>query len=128
MFENLTEKNFSLYAAKYYEDPNCTDILEFQHDLDKIKYLKRLFKRFEERGDLKERLILNHLVVLYNVFESEALTRMLVFKLYEHLSLLKPFLLLLGQWPKVVYGIDGLNVESESIESNPQVVNKLGNI
>lgn len=128
MFENLTEKNFSLYAAKFYEDPNCIDILDFQQDLDRIKYLKRLFRRYEEKGDLKERLILNHLVVLYNVFDSEALTRMLAFKLYEHLHLLKPFLLLIGQWPKVIRGIDGINILSEEIKPHQDIVTKLGTI
>lgn len=128
MFENLTEKNFSLYAAKFYEDPNCIDILDFQQDLDRIKYLKRLFRRYEEKGDLKERLILNHLVVLYNVFDSEALTRMLAFKLYDHLHLLKPFLLLLGQWPNVIRGIDGINILSKEIKPHQDIVTKLGTI
>ena len=68
MIDNLTEKNFLLFAAKYYDDPNCTDLLEFQQDLDRIKYIKRLLKRYQDNCDLKERLILNHLVVLYNVF------------------------------------------------------------
>ena len=54
MIDNLTEKNFLLFAAKFYEDPNCTDILEFQQDLDRIKYVKRLFKRYEEKGLIKD--------------------------------------------------------------------------
>ena len=58
MFDNLTEKNFPLFAAKCYEDPNCIDVLEFQQDVDRIKYIKRLFRRYEDNGDLKERLIL----------------------------------------------------------------------
>ena len=131
MFENLTDKNFSLFAAKFYEDPNCIDILDFQQDLDRIKYLKRLFRRYEETkdiNDLKERLIINHLVVLYNVFDSQALTRMLSLKLSEYLPILKPFLSLLGQWPKVVYGINGINIISESITSDSEIVKKLGTI
>ena len=96
MFDNLTEKNFPLFAAKCYEDPNCIDVLEFQQDVDRIKYIKRLFRRYEDNGDLKERLILNHLVVLYNVFDPPSLTRMLALKLNEHLHVLKPILTYLG--------------------------------
>ena len=63
MYENLTEENFMLFAAKYYENPHCTDLLEFHDDLKRIRYLKRLFKKYEQTGELKERLILNHLLV-----------------------------------------------------------------
>ena len=98
MYEDLTEENFMLFAAKYYENPHCTDLLEFHDDLKRIRYLKRLFKKFEQSGELKERLILNHLLVLYNVFDTRAMTRILVFKLSEQLKYLKPFLLFLNYW------------------------------
>lgn len=98
MFENLTDENFMLFAAKYYENTHCTDLLEFHDDLKRIRYLKRLLKKYEQTGDLKERLILNHLVVLYNVFEPRAMTRMLCFKLNDQLQYLKPFLIFLNYW------------------------------
>ena len=79
----LTEANFELYAAQHYDNPNCIDILEFQDDLSRIKYIKRLFKRYKETNDLKVRLILNHLVTFYNVFPPEYGTKMLIFKLEE---------------------------------------------
>ena len=59
MYENLTEENFMLFA-KYYENPLLQNLLEFHDDLKRIRYLKRLFKKYEQTGDLKERLILNH--------------------------------------------------------------------
>ena len=128
MFENLTDKNFSLFAAKFYQDPNCIDILDFQNDLDRIKYIKRLLRRFEDKNDLKERLILNHLVVLYNVFDSQALTRMLALKLNSHLSVLKPFLILLGRWPDTIKGINGINIDGDTITMNEDVVEILRRI
>jgi len=122
MFDNLTEKNFPLFAAKFYEDPNCIDVLEFQQDLDRIKYIKRLFRRYEDAGDLKERLILNHLVVLYNVFEPIALTRMLALKLGNHLHILKPFLSYLGYWPITIDGINGINIDCKGVPTDENVV------
>ena len=88
---NLNESNYFLYAAHHYLNP-CVDQQEFFEDLNRIKNIRRLFGRYEKKCELKERLILNHLVVLYNVFEHQALTRMLAFRLYDHLHLLKPFL------------------------------------
>lgn len=128
MIDNLTDKNFLLFAAKFYEDPNCTDVLEFQQDLDRIKYIKRLFKRYEEKGDLKERLILNHLVVLYNVFDTPALTRMLALKLNQQLHLLKPFLLVLGYWPRTIDGIDGANIDGDGVPVDELIVTQLRSI
>ena len=71
MFENLNESNFQLFAMKNYTNPNCTDMLEFYDDLKRIGYLKRLFRKYKETGELKDRLIINHLLVLYNTFEQE---------------------------------------------------------
>lgn len=95
----LNESNFFLYAAHHYLNP-CVDEAEFQEDLGRIKTLRRLFNRYEKHGELKDRLILNHLVILYNVFEHRALTRMLVFSLSEYIRFLKPFLLLMNYWPE----------------------------
>lgn len=126
--ENLTEQNFSLFAAQSYNNPSCLDVLEFQEDLNRIKYLKRLFKRYHEKGDLKERLVINHLVVLYNVFEREAATRMLVFKLENYLQYLKPFLVMMGYWPRTIDGIDGVNIDGEGVPVNTDVVELLRRI
>jgi len=101
----IDDSNFILYAAKYYDNPQCIDEAEFFDDLKRIKYIKRLFNKYEETGELKDRLILNHLVVLYNLFGSEAATRMLFFRLKDHRHLLKPFLIFLSELPERVTGI-----------------------
>ena len=67
-FDSIDESNFLLFAAKNYDNPQCHDILEFQDDLQRFKYLKRLFSKYEETGKIKERLVFKHLIVLYNVF------------------------------------------------------------
>ena len=128
MLDNLTEKNFLLFAAKCYDNPNCVDVLEFQQDIDRIKYIKRLFRRYEDQDDLKERLILNHLVVLYNVFEPHSLTRMLVLKLENYLHILKPFLIYLGYWPRTIDGVNSINIDGNGVPIEHAVENILGQI
>jgi hypothetical protein len=122
-FDKLDDGNFMLYAAKAYDNPSCVDDIEFQADLDRIKYIKRLLRKYEVSGEIKERLILNHLVVLYNVFENEAMTRMLFYRLFEYLEFLKPFLELLNRLPPTVHGVgpEGFNVDTKIIESDPTI-------
>lgn len=122
MYENLTEENFTLFAAKYYENPHCTDLLEFQDDLKRIRYLKRLFKKYEQSGELKERLILNHLLVLYNVFEHRAMTRILIFKLPDQLKYLKPFLMFLNYWRDDVGLVRGKKILDSDITLDDGIV------
>ncbi len=128
--EKLDETNFLLYAAKHYDNPHCYDTLEFYDDLNRFKYIKRLFNRYEETGELKERLIINHLTVLYNIFGVEAATRLLFLKLRGHYHFLKPFLVLMGYMPEVIFaiGIDSKNVISSSIPMDENVVNILQKI
>jgi len=77
--QQLDDTNFMLYAAAHYDNPQCYDTDEFYDDLKRFKYLKRLLNRYKETGELKERLILNHLTVIYNVFGSTPATRLLFF-------------------------------------------------
>jgi len=79
----LGESTFLLYAAKHYDNPHCSDIVEFEEDLKRFQYLRKLFSRYKQTGDLKERLILNHLIILYNCFGVDA-TNMLFMKLDEY--------------------------------------------
>lgn len=128
MIENLDETTFELYASKSYNNPNCMDIFEFHDDLNRIKYIKKLFKKYKESGELKERLILNHLVVLYNVFTPpEACTKILVYKLYEYTDYIKPFLIYLEHWPEEITGIgpEGEIIISTDIPLNDGIVDKL---
>jgi len=75
-FHELTNKNFDLYAAKNYNNPSCLDIQEFYDDVARFKYLKRLFKKYINKGILQERLILNHIIIIHNVFYVKAAARM----------------------------------------------------
>lgn len=128
--EKLDETNFLLYAAKHYDNPSCFDTLEFYEDLSRFKYLKRLFSRYEETGELKERLILNHIIVLYNLFGIPATTRMLFLKLENHLSSLIPFLVFLNYAPEVVsnIGIQGKSFTVNNIELDVKVTEALKEI
>ena len=119
----LDEGNFSLFAAKHYENTNCTDILEFHDDLNRIRYIKRLLKLYSDTGQLKERLILNHMITLYNVFEAEACTKMLVFKLYEYMPQLKTFLAYLNFWPERIEGLgyNNITLRSDEVEIDPYI-------
>lgn len=112
----INESNFILYAAANYVNMQYYDTDEFYDDLKRFKYLKRLFSRYREKNDLKERLILNHLITLYNVFEPTAATRMLFYRVEErHWYILKTFLLFLNYMPNVVYSIgeENRNIKSE---------------
>lgn len=92
----LTEENLELYAAKHYYNPKFIDVEEFRDDLKRFKYLKRLLNRYEETGDLSERLILNHLIVVFNAFGIEAALEILELKMNKtHWPILKPFLIFL---------------------------------
>ena len=93
----LTNKNFLVYAMKAYNNPHCMDLEEFQEDLKRIKYIKRLLKKYTETSQLRTRLIINHVVVLYNVFGAEATKNMLFFKVETNmLPALKTFLVFLN--------------------------------
>lgn len=96
MFENLTEDNVMLYAAKHYYNPKCIDMEEFNEDLNRFKYIKRLLNKYDKRSELSERLILNHLIVVFNVFGIEAALRILELKIKrEQWTIIKPFLIYL---------------------------------
>jgi hypothetical protein len=105
MHEKIDETNALLYAAKYYDNPQCFDTIEFYDDLKRFQYLKRLFNRYKESGEFKERLVLNHIITLYNVFGLVPCTRLLFLKLGEYEDVLKPILDFLGYMPEKVENI-----------------------
>ena len=128
MFDNLNDDNFLLYAMKAYERPSAV-MSEFEEDLKRIKYIKRLVKKYKVTGDLKERLILNHIIVLYNVFGPEATVRMLFYKFDEEdYDVLKTFLLFTSLMPSVVVGIKGRNIHSGDVTVDLFVGKRLRNI
>jgi hypothetical protein len=128
MIDNLTDDNFIMFAMKSYDKPNCI-MSEFEEDIKRIKYVKRLIKRYKATGDLKERLILNHIIILSNVFGTYPSVRMLFFKFdKEDYEILKTFLLFLNFMPKVVTGINGKNVYSSDISIDVFVGKRLRDI
>ena len=100
LFNDLTAANFSLFAIKNYENPQAVTKEDFEKDLQHFKYIKRLLKRYKNTGELKTHLLLNHFIVLYNIF-GEATTPMLFFKIEEELwSVMKTFVVFLDKLPE----------------------------
>jgi hypothetical protein len=122
----LDDDNFILFAAKHYDNPQCYDSEEFYDDLKRFKYLKRLFGKYEESGELRERLILNHLIILYNVF-GDVTTKMLFYKLEEYYSYLLPFMVLLHRLPDKV-SIGNITVYTSDITMDMHIVEVLRKI
>jgi hypothetical protein len=115
MFDELNDSNILLYAAKCYEKPNCLDS-EFDEDYKKIRYIKRLLQRYRLTGEIKERLVLNHLVIAQNVFGVEPTTRMLFLRIDERdYSALKTLLLFTSSMPTIVRGIREKDIISSDI-------------
>ena len=114
-FDDLTNDNILIYAVKAYDKPNCI-MSEFKEDMKRFNYLKRLFKRYRKIGELREQLVLNHLVVICNVFGPEVATRILFFKMSkDDYSALKTYLLFLSCMPEKVRGIKGQDLISSEI-------------
>ena len=103
LFDELNSDNFVLFASRHYTNNQCVDVEEFYEDLQRFKYLKRLFSRYEQ-GDLQERLILNHLIILYNVFGIKPANKMVFYKISKkHWPQLKTFLVFLNFLPEDEY-------------------------
>lgn len=115
MFDELNNDNIMMYAVKAYDKPNCI-MSEFKEDMKRFNYLKRLFKRYRKYNELREQLVLNHLVVIYNVFGPEVASRILFFKMAkDDYSALKTYLLFLNIMPDRVKGIKGHDIISSDI-------------
>ena len=128
MFENLNDDNFMMYAIKAYEKPNCI-MSEFEGDLKRTKYLKRLFRKYKITNDLKERLILNHIILLNNVFGAQSTPRILFFKIEQNdYDVLKTFLLYLNIMPDIIHSIRGVDIYSDSIFVDLKIADKLRNL
>lgn len=122
----LTESTFLVYAANRYENPHCLDISEFDEDLKRFQYIRKLFSRYKLLNDLKERLILNHLIIIYNCFGPNS-TNMLFLKMEGYHEYLKPFIQYLNFLPqKIEYNSIVLN--TNNIISDTTIITKLGEI
>lgn len=128
MFENLDDSNLLLYAIKYYDKAYCIQS-EFEEDFKRIRYIKRLLCRYRQSGEIKERLLLNHLVLLQNVFGIEASTRILFVRVDQRdWASLKTLLIYTSAMPAVVKGIDGRNIISSDIPVDWNLVKILRNL
>ena len=123
----MNEKTFLLYATQHYDNPQCVDVEEFNDDLRKIKYIKRLFNQYSLGGDLKERLLLNHIIIFFNVFQTRAATRILFFKLEEKFwPVLKTFLFYLKFMPEdKIESINGKEIVVSDILMDQGVIDSL---
>ena len=120
-FDELNDSNIVMYAMKNYENPTCVGIEEFHEDLNRVKYIKRLFRKYDRTGILRERLILNHLIILGNVFGPPVCCRILFFKTEVELhSYLKTFLVYLNYLPKTIE-----NVDLDEIPLDQEIINHL---
>lgn len=129
MFDKVTEENYLLLAMKHYDNVSCLTLNDFQKDLNRTKYLKRLFNRFYKKGDLKERLILNHLIIFTNVFGPEFGVKMLFFRIDKKFyPFLKTFLIFMHMLPDVIYGIQENPFYTCDIPVNMNIANILRKI
>ena len=111
---------------QHYENPQCVEVEEFNDDLKKIKYIKRLFNQYAIEGVLKERLLLNHIIVFYNVFSVEAATRILFYKLEENIwPMLKTFLFYLNFLSDKIESINGRTILTTEILMDQGIVDSL---
>ena len=126
-FENLTLKNSLLFAMKCYDNPQCLDEEEFIEDYKRLKYVKRLCRRYVATGRISERLMLNHLVLLHNVFGPYPTARLLFLKCNDERMwrVLKAFLTFMELLPDVVTGIDGEDIYMGPIPLDTKLLDKL---
>ena len=100
IFTELTSENFLLFAIKHYENPQAVTKEDFEKDLNHFKYIKRLLKRYRNTGELKAHLLLNHFIILYNIF-GEGTTAMLFYKIEEEMwNIMKTFVVFLDKLPE----------------------------
>lgn len=121
--EVLTNANFMLYCARHYDAKLSVSTEEFYDDLKRIKYIKKLVTRFITTGELKERLILNHIIVLNNVFGPLHLPRILYLKMRDHMEYIKPFLILLQICPRWIVNVSEEGaVDMDIVALDPGIV------
>ena len=124
--EKLTNENFLLFCATHYKNSSYVSTEDFIEDLNRVKYIKKLITRYIENGDLKERLILNHIIILNNCFGPEILCKILYLKLKPQMKYVKPFLVLLNVLTHKIYNVaDDDVIHTDEIEMDLDIVNKL---
>ena len=124
LFDHLNEDNFLLFAIKYYENPQAVTKKDFERDLNHFKYIKRLLKRYKNTGELKTHLLLNHFIILYNIF-GEAATPMLFYKIEKDLwPVMKAFIIFLNKLPEYPQSeIHDIQVDLDSMKELYKIYN-----
>ena len=122
----LTTEKFILFAAKHYDNPSCASMKEFENDLKRFKYIKRLLRRYKKTGELSERLILNHIILLHNMFNDAVVPMLFVKFEEEYWPQIKTFLVFLNYLPESCQLTDTLNETDISLDET--IVNKLRKI
>lgn len=124
--EKLTNDNFLLFCASHYDNIRYASTEDFIEDLNRIKYIKKLVTRYTEYGELKERLILNHIIILNNCFGPEILCKILYLKLKPQMQYIKPFLILLNVLPDKIENVgEEVIIYTDTIEMDSNIVAKL---
>ena len=125
-YEKLTNENYLIFCAQHYNGNKYYTTEEFVEDLNRVKYIKKLITRYIENDELKERLILNHLIVLNNLFGADHLCRILYLKLKSQFKYIKPFLILLNILPETIYNVGNEDIiVTDLIEMDINIVAKL---
>jgi hypothetical protein len=126
MILELTEENFVMYAIKHYDNPSCKGMAEFLDDIKRFKYIKRLLGKYTAGKDLKDRLIINHIIILNNLFGVEATTKMLFYKIDKKFwPQLKTFLVFLSYMPEKVIVSQGITIKESEIPLDQTIVDIL---
>ncbi len=126
--QNLTKKNYFAYALKMYDNPSCSGIEEFRQDLLRVKYIKRLVNRYVRSGDVSPRLLLNHIIGVYNVFQVQSVSRLLFFRTDPHTwRAMKTVLEYLNLMPEEILPIDGCSILNKDISRDEVLWTKLVN-
>ena len=129
MDELLTEDNFIDYCASYYDNPQCHSDEEFYDDLMRLKYIKKLCTRYTDSGELKERLILNHIIILSNVFPPMALCKIIWLKMPDYLPYIKPFLIFLHVLPDIIYNVKKIGpIDTTATPMDQEIIESLRKI
>ena len=123
-FTELNEKNFLIFAIKNYENPHAVTREDFEKDLNHFKYIKRLLKRYRNNGDLRSHLLINHFIILYNLF-GEAATPMLFFKIEkEYWAVIKTFIIFLNRLPSQPHSyIHDLDIDEKCLKELKRITN-----
>tara|TARA_R100000353_G_scaffold166486_1_gene128049 strand:+ start:278 stop:670 length:393 start_codon:yes stop_codon:yes gene_type:complete len=128
-FANINDENIDLYCIKNYSNPQCISIEDYNNDMRRFKYIKRLLNQYANGNEIKIRLLVNHIIMIYNIFDRLSATRILFYKLpQEHWSVLKTILIFLNRMPKIVYGINNTNLISSDIQIDDVIANQLREI